>query len=132
MGFAQIRGELTTRVGRPVRYGAPLDVHGKGGSHIEGKVLAEVWAEPELNKKPPHTMPCDEHCWGDYSFCSQLLQMNDGRRQLRIAYYRRRCGENHWEYASQMTATGDPDILRRLLERTLEQIEWFTQIEVQR
>ncbi|HUC72854.1 MAG TPA: hypothetical protein VMS01_16820, partial [Stellaceae bacterium] len=103
MSFAKTKGELTSRIGRWVTYGAPKDVRGKGGGSWNGKIIDEVWVEPEINRLPPHEQPCPhEHCWGDYSFCSQLIEgVDDGTHHVRLAYYRRRCGEDSWEYASQ-------------------------------
>jgi hypothetical protein len=122
MSFAKIRGELTTRVGRWVRYGAPQDVQGKGGNSSEGTIIDEVWVDLE---SVPHEQPCDEHCWGDYSFCSQLIEWSDGSRSVRLAYYRRRCGENAWEYASQMTVSSNPATIHSLLTCTLAKADWF-------
>lgn len=64
--------------------------------------------------------------WGDYSFCSQLIEWDTGERSVRLAYYRRRAGEDHWEFASQMTVCSDPATIKELLERTLAKTEWFT------
>jgi hypothetical protein len=78
MGFARIKGQLTSRIGRSVRFGPPQDVRTKGGAALQGTIVDEVWADPEINYAPPHKQPCDTHCWGDYSFCSQLIKWSDG------------------------------------------------------
>ena len=44
---------------------------------------------------------------------------------IRLAYYRRRCGEDFWEFASQMTVTAEPPIIKALLVRTLAKKTWF-------
>jgi hypothetical protein len=128
MSFSKIKGTLTSRIGRPVRYGAPADVSRRGGAAGEGVIIDEVWADPSLNSKRPHREPCKwgKECWGDYSFCAQLIEWNDGSpHQIRLAYYRRRCGEDAWEYASQMTVSGEWKIIQRLLTRTLAKTTWF-------
>jgi hypothetical protein len=125
MSFAKIRGKLTSRIGRPVNFGAPQDVHNKGGIPGQGEIVGEVWVDPELNESAPHSKPCDEHCWGDYSFCSQLIRWSDDTYSIRLAYYRRRCGEDFWEYASQTTVNAEPQIIRALCERTLSREDWF-------
>lgn len=126
MSFAQIKGKLTSRIGRPVRFGAPQDVHGKGGVAGQGTIVDEAWVDTSLNETGPHPQPCDEHCWGDYSFCSQLIKWSDGAPDMiRLAYYRRRCGEDFWEYASQMTVTAEPTIVKTLCEKTLAKEDWF-------
>lgn len=129
MSFAKIKGELTSRKGQTVRFGAPQDVHKKQGSAAHGKIIDEVWADERINRSQPHKQSCRKHCWGDYSFCSQLIKWNnpteDGEHSIRLAYYRRRCGEDWWEFASQMTVTADCKTVRKLLEVTLEKAKWF-------
>jgi hypothetical protein len=134
MGYARIRGSLTSRVGQPVRFGAPKDVDTKKGAPAHGEIIDEVWADMALNSSPPHPQPCQggDHCWGDYSFCAQLIQWKDGHDNdkpgepsVRLAYYRRRCGEDWWEYASQMTVTADCATVKALLEVTLAKTKWF-------
>lgn len=131
MGFAKIQGKLTGRIGRPVNYGMPKDVADSGkGKPYKGEVKDEVWESLALNERPPHSSPCpDANCWGDYSFVSQLIEWTalDGevaKREVRLGYWRRRCGENAWEYASQMTISGAPDRIERLLKKTLA-TNWF-------
>jgi hypothetical protein len=74
---------------------------------------------------PPRHLD-DPHDWGDYSFASQLIRWDNGTHTIRLAYYRRRTGEDHWEFASQMTVNSDPETIKALLERTLEQSSWFS------
>jgi hypothetical protein len=120
-----MKGELTSRIGRLVTFRAPQDVHVKGGAGHKGEIVDEVWVDAEINKSPPHERPCDEHCWGDYSFCSQLIKWSDGTHTIRLAYYRRRCGEDAWEYASQMTVNSAPETIHSLLTQTLAKGRWF-------
>lgn len=120
-----MRGVLPSRIGRSVNFGPPRDVHAKGGTSVGGKILDEVWANPEVRSRPPHPQTCETHCWGDYAFCSQLIEWSDGTRSIRLAYYRRRCGEDAWEYASQMTVNAPPEIIRALCEQTLAKADWF-------
>jgi len=107
MGFAKIRGQLRSRVGRRVCFGAPKDVAAKSGGAALGVVMDEAWADKRINIASPHQQPCKKgrHCWGDYSFCSQLIEWDepteDGLHSIRLAYYRRRCGEDWWEFAGQ-------------------------------
>ena len=130
---AQIKGNLTSRIGRPVAFGAPGDVLVKGGTGWKGQIIDEVWADPSLNKSPPHETKCSngKFCEGDFSFCAQLIEWTDAKytnhpRMIRLAYYRRRCGENGWEYASQMTVCTYPEIVQELCRRTLDKIDWFS------
>jgi hypothetical protein len=43
-----IKGELTSRIGRHVRFGAPQDVQQKGGRAAHGVIVDEVWADPNV------------------------------------------------------------------------------------
>jgi hypothetical protein len=124
MGFAKIRGPLTSRIGRPVRYGAPSDVHQRGGKPTTGVIIDEVWANPSINSQPLQAL-ADPHHWGDYSFASQLIKWDDGTYAIRLVYFRRRAGEDHWEYASQTTVSSDTATIKLLLERTLARRGWF-------
>lgn len=129
MGFAKTPGELTTRIGKRVRFGAPRDVLEKQGGAAQGVIVDEVWVDEAINRSRPHPQSCRVHCWGDYSFCAQLIKWDepseDGSHSIRLAYYRRRCGEDWWEYASQMTVTADCKTVRRLLNVTLSKANWF-------
>lgn len=132
MGFARIKGELPSRIGRPVRFGAPQDVKKKQGGAAFGVVEDEVWADEAINRSRPHASNCRRHCWGDYSFCSQLIRWNepseDGQYSIRLAYYRRRCGENWWEFAGQTTATSDCKTIEQWLRATLRRRDWFVKL----
>jgi hypothetical protein len=79
-----------------------------------------------VNTLPPRS-PTGASDWGDYSFCGQLIRWGDGDYQIRPAYYRRRAGEDHWEYASQMTVSGYWETMKALIERTLDQKCWFSE-----
>jgi hypothetical protein len=120
-------GQLTSRKGYPVTFGAPKDVREKGGSAAQGTIIDDVWVDASINESPPHIKPCHAgpECWGDYSFCVQLIKWGDGSHSIRLAYYRRRCGEDSWKYASQMTVTDDWRTIKTLLERTLAKTTWF-------
>lgn len=120
------KGPLTSHIGRAVNFSPPQDVRQNGGVDGQGEIVDEVWADPDVNKEPPHGQPCDPHCWGDYSFCSQLIKWNDGSPpSIRFAYYRRRCGEDSWKFASQTTVNADPGTIKALCERTLAAKSWF-------
>ena len=124
MGWAKIKGKLTSRIGRPVSYGAPQDIRGKGGQPSQGKIIDEMWVTPSINNAQSRK-PSNSNDWGDYSFCAQLIEFDDGYRNIRLAYYRRRAGEDHWEYASQMTVSSDPETMKMLCEKTLAMTAWF-------
>lgn len=130
MGYAKTVGELKSRIGCSVRYGSPQDVLTNGGTAaIIGTIVDEVWLDEALNSSDPHIKPCQDGsgCWGDYSFCAQLIKW-EGKEtpDIRLAYYRRRCGETGWEYASQTTVSSEPANIKRLLELTLAKSEWFS------
>ena len=124
MGFARIKGNLTSRIGARVRFGAPRDVASAGGKAGHGVVVDEIWADPSLNRSPPRK-PTGPNDWGDYSFCAQLIQWEDGEFSIRLAYYRRRTGEDFWEYASQTTVNSDWRTIKSLLTRALSKDGWF-------
>lgn len=127
MGYAKIKGRLTSRIDCAVTFGAPKDVDAKGGRGSRGVIVDEVWADESLNSRDAHLNPCPIgiNCWGDYSFCSQLIKWTDGTHTIRLAYYRRRCGEDFWEYASQMTVNDTWETIKSLLEKTLGKKTWF-------
>lgn len=124
MGFAKIKGELTSRIDSRVRFGAPGDVQQKGGSAGYGTIIDEVWADPDINKKPPRPYSVDDD-WGDYSFCAQLIRWDHRDYSIRLAYYRRRAGEDWWEFASQTTVNSNWRTIKALLQRTLAMEGWF-------
>lgn len=64
MGFAKIKGHLTSRIGRRVWFGTPKDVETKEGSAGFGVIVDEVWADPEINLSPQRT-PEHNGDWGD-------------------------------------------------------------------
>ena len=124
MGFAKIKGQLTSRIGCRVRFGAPRDVEAKGGLAGYGEIVDEVWADSKINISPSRK-PESDHDWGDYSFCAQMIKWGAGEYTIRLAYYRRRAGEDHWEFASQMTVNSDWRTIKKLLESTLAKKQWF-------
>lgn len=127
MGFAKIKGQLSSRIGCEVNFSAPKDVHAKGGVAVKGTIVDEVWVNESINNDAVHSAPCSRgsHCWGDYSFCGQLIKWGDGQHTIRLAYYRRRCGEDFWEYASQMTVNDSWQTMKSLMEKTLAKDTWF-------
>ncbi len=124
MGFAKIKGHLTSRIGCSVRFSAPKDVELKGGGAGYGLIVDEIWADPDINVAPPRAAEHDGD-WGDYSFCAQLIKWDGDEYTIRLAYYRRRAGEDFWEFASQTTVNSDWQTAKALLERTLSKTEWF-------
>lgn len=125
-------GELTTRIGQLVTFAPQEDINDKGGQGWRGRIIDEAWATPDLNKRPPHKNPCPngKFCEGDYSFCGQLIEWDDTKgtpykRGIRLAYYRRRCGEDVWRFASQTTVCSDPPTVYALLTSTLAKNAWF-------
>jgi hypothetical protein len=69
----EIRGKLTSRIGRTVRYTPPEGLRKAGASPLSGTIIDEVWADESLNESPRHQAKSNEP-WGDYSFCSQLIR----------------------------------------------------------
>ena len=124
MGWAKIKGQLRSRIGRRVAFGPPADVKKAGGGSTCGKIVDEVWVDERLNASPPTPGSAKGH-WGDYSFCAQLIEWDHGERAIRLAYYRRRVGENCWELASQTTVCSDPAKIKRLCELVLSKKDWF-------
>jgi hypothetical protein len=124
MGYSRIKGTLRSRINAPVRYSPPRDVARFGGGHRTGKIVDEVWADPDINTLPPRKRT-NKDDWGDYSFCSQLIQWDDGSFSIRLAYYRRRAGEDFWEYASQTTVDSDWKTITALFKKTLAKTHWF-------
>jgi len=124
MGCSQIKGHLTSRIGRKVRFSAPKDVEQKGGNPGYGIIVDEVWADPDINVSPPR-IPQSAEDWGDYSFCAQLIKWAEDEYSIRLAYYRRRAGEDHWEYASQTTVNSEWHTIKKLLEATLAKRHWY-------
>jgi hypothetical protein len=111
---------------------SPTGLVGVGrGFGRKGKIVDEVWVDPWLDETPVHPPGCtgipdgDGQCWGDYAFCAQLIEWDYGKRSIRLAYYRRRCGELNWQYASQMTVDFYPETIKVLLENTLAKSDWF-------
>ena len=56
MGFAKIKGQLVSRVGQRVRYGAPKDVEGRGGEPALGTIEDEVWQDEGVNCSAPRPL----------------------------------------------------------------------------
>jgi len=107
-----------------VTFGPPGDVKAAGGTSGAGKITGEVWVDEQLNISPARQGSAKDD-WGDYSFCAQFIDWGDGKLGIRLAYYRRRVGEDYWELASQTTVCSDPATIKKLCELTLAQSSWF-------
>jgi hypothetical protein len=127
MGFARIRGTLRSRVGRRVRFSPPQDVRLAGGAALCGVIVDEAWADEAINRSPARP-PRGADDWGDYSFCAQRILWADGRYSIRLGYFRRRAGENCWEYAAQMTVCADCREVGSLLAALVAKSGWFRDI----
>lgn len=117
---------LTPKIGNRVNFGPPRDR--LGGPPRTGMIVDEVWDYGLDHHNGIETHRRAEHpptCWGDYAFCSQLIRWDTGGHTIRLAYYRRRCGEAHWEFASQTTVEAFPQTIKTLLEQTLKKSAWF-------
>ncbi len=115
---------LSSKIGKRVHYGAPNDVRKKGGRSKSGKIVDEVWANKKLNASHRRRRK-SVNDWGDYSFCAQLIKWESGEHSIRLAYYRRRAGEERWQYASQMTVDTGWKTIKALLQSTLAKENWF-------
>jgi hypothetical protein len=127
MSFAKHRpGPLTSRIGRIVTFSSPKDVAKRGGARRTGTIVDEVWANEAVNRRDPRKLTKKDD-WGDYSFCAQLIEWDDDPdvRSIRLGYFRRRAGEQHWEFAAQMSSTSDVKTMERLFKKTLKKSEWF-------
>ena len=113
-----------SRVSRSVCFKAPRDVAAKGGGPSYGRVLEEVWSDAVPGTVEDAGVNLDHH-WGEYCFFSQLIQWDNGKKSIRLGYFRRRRGEAHWEFAGQQTINSDPRTIQTLLRKTLEQTSWF-------
>lgn len=120
--------KLGSRIGKPVEFKAPRSAQRLGAKPHKGKIIDEVWAD-ERQRDPPRHNHNDPACWGDYAFCSQLIEWQEGGHSIRLAYFRRPCGKDDWQFASQTTIETKPSTIKRLLERTLEKADWFTKSE---
>jgi hypothetical protein len=119
---------LESKIGKQVRFRPPLDARKRGAQDRIGKIVDEVWAAEAQRDAPKHTHH-DPNCWGNYAFCSQLIEWKDGGFSIRLAYYRQRCGQDHWEFASQTTLETRPITIKALMERTLQKADWFLKPE---
>ena len=130
MGWAKVKGNLKSRIGKPVRFGAPKDVRRAGGAARVGRIIDEVWADEDLNKssKRDSNVPGD---WGDYSFFAQRIKWDHGGYSIRIGYYRRRAGEDFWEFAGQMTICARWQTIMRLVDGLAAKQAWFCDAVVQ-
>jgi hypothetical protein len=123
--------KLESRIGRKVVFRPPLSAQKLGAPNLLGKIVDEVWAD-DAQRDPPTHGHDDPYCWGDYAFCSQLIEWQDGGYSIRLAYYRLPCKGLRWQFASQTTIETKPSIVKPLLERTLARTDWFAKPEVGR
>lgn len=119
---------LKSQVGKRVKFDPP---RGKpDGASRKGKVRAEVWEHPlsHYNNIPVHTN-CGHECWGDYAYCSQLLEWEQPGRKpyfsIRLGYCHRLCKKASWPLRSQTTLEMYPRDAEALLRKTLAMTEWF-------
>jgi len=119
-----IQGKLPSRKGCKVWFKPPADLVAVGAPWGCGEIIDEVWATPEINDSPARRKT-RANDWGDYSFCAQRILWKGGETSIRLAYYRRRVGEDAWHFGSQMTVTGEADIIKMLLQKTLAKRKWF-------
>jgi hypothetical protein len=103
--------------GKTVYFGPPGDVRRQGGKGVSGTILDEVWV--------PDVEATTDGTWGRYCFFAQLIRWESGKDSIRLGYFRRRAGENHWEFGSQTTINSNPHTIRELLKQTLAKDEWF-------
>ena len=108
--------KLKSHIGQKVQYGPPAST--RRGANLVGEIVDEVWAI-EAQRDPPEHDHDDLNCWGDYAFCSQLIQWQNGGYSIRLAYYHLPCKGPVWKFASQTTVDTKPSIIKPLRERTL-------------
>jgi hypothetical protein len=118
--------KLESHIGRKVEFRPPVSAQKKGAPNQIGKIVDEVWAD-EAQRDPLIHDHDNPHCWGDYAFCSQLIEWEGGGDSIRLAYYRLPCKGKNWQFASQTTVETKPSIIKPLLERTLAKADWFYQ-----
>ncbi len=90
-------GQLTSRIGTRITLDTPNDGRVGVGKTRKGTIIDEVWADPAINTSPPRPRQ-DDSDWGDYSFCSQLIRLDDGTSTILLAYYHRTAGQDWWEF----------------------------------
>jgi hypothetical protein len=118
---------LRSHIGDKVEFKPPLSARARGAQSRIGKIVDEVWAREEQRDPDPKKHDHDDpNCWGDYAFCSQLIEWQEGGHSIRLAYYRLPCGKDHWQFAGQTTIETRPSTIKLLMERTLAKTEWFT------
>jgi hypothetical protein len=116
---------LRDHIGDKVTYRPPLSAQKQGAPNRIGDIIDEVWAI-DSQRDPPKHEHNDPHCWGDYAFCSQLIEWQEGGHSIRLTYYRLPGGGDRWQYAGQTTIETKPSTIRALLTKTLEKADWFT------
>lgn len=120
--------KLESNIGKKVTFKAPPTLRSQGALPHVGKIVDEVWADEAQRDPPPHDH-VDPHCWGNYAFCSQLIEWENGGYTIRLAYYRLPCRGSRWYFASQTTIETYASTIKALMNRTLEKVDWFTKPE---
>lgn len=105
-----------SRIGKCVVFRPPNDVKKRGGLNKVGEIVDEIWVPDKQKSKS---------LWRHYCFFAQRIHWNTRQYSIRLGYYRRRKGEDHWEFASQTTVNSNPKTIRRLLMETLSRGKWF-------
>ena len=116
--------KLRSHIGDPVKFGAPLSARMLGAQQRFGRIVDEVWALDSQRDPQKHDHD-DPNCGGNYAFCSQLIDWEEGGYSIRLAYYRLQCKGTFWQFAGQTSIETKPSTIKLLLEKTLAKAEWF-------
>jgi hypothetical protein len=82
---------LRDHIGDKVTYRPPLSAQKQGALNRIGEIIDEVWAI-DSQRDPPKHEHNDPHGWGDYEFCSQLIEWQEGGHSRRGIFSS--CGRN--------------------------------------
>lgn len=105
---------LPERDGKLVSFAPPRAVE-EGTSRI-GRVKESVRSGPHKDKE-----------WGYYLYFSELIEWNDEQmsKSIRLAYYYAPFGATCWLWGGQYSIEDSPEIIKELLEKTLQRKGWF-------
>jgi hypothetical protein len=78
--------KLRSHIGNKVTFTPPVTAQRRGARSQVGRIVDEVWAL-ESQRDPPAHVHDDPNCWGNYAFCSQLIEWEMGGHSIRLAYY---------------------------------------------
>lgn len=109
-------------VGNKVVFKPPKNV--PDGKQRTGRIVDELWADNQ-GLKSRHQQGHAANCWGEYAFCAQLIEWDNGGHSIRFAYYRQSCGSEKWTFGSQTTVEANPEDIKSLCEKTLAKGEWL-------